>query len=77
MTEVESSAVLDTILRPHLSLDPDGEWGVQRGGVGHASKMNRQDKVRPKIVSMGGKPDNGTQSDGEAPPDPNSGGTAE
>lgn len=61
MTEIEGGAVLNSILRPHLSLDPDGAARMQ--GVA----------VQPlRVVSLDGKTDHSVPATG----DPNSGGTA-
>lgn len=74
--EVQGGAVLDSILRPHLSLDPEGVERMQGGGIRHSSKMNAVGTVQPsKVVSLDGKKDHKMAIFGEISHDPNSGGT--
>lgn len=74
--EVQGGAVLDSILRPHLSLGPEGVGRMQGGGLRHSNKMNAVGTVQPaKIVSLDGKKDHKIAIFGEISSDPNSGGT--
>ena len=74
--EVQGGAVLDSILRPHLSLGPEGVGRMQGGGLRHSNKMSAVGTVQPaKVVSLDGKKDHKIAIFGEISNDPNSGGT--
>ena len=61
MLEMQGAAVLNSILRPHLSLGPDGAARVQGGAIQPARAVPKESKTDHNVLVCG-DPNSGRMS---------------
>ena len=63
MMEMQGVAVLNSILRPHLSLDPDGAARVQQGAIQPSRVVPEESKTDHNVLACG-DPNSGRSVEG-------------